>query len=183
MLEVGRIGKCERGFSMAMDGVQCQNQQDTLFVLAHDGDGVLRGVLHFVPCYGRPAMSLSIMRRHPDTPNGLMEFLVVAAIEGLRERGIKELSLNFATVARWIREPRNIVERALGRAASALDRYFQVESLYRFNVKFQPRWDPRYLVYEGQLGMARAAVAAMWAEGQMPKPKLPRLRHAQVSGP
>jgi lysyl-tRNA synthetase class 2 len=116
-----------------------------------------------------------------------MEFLVVAAIEGLRERGIREISLNFATVARWIREPRNVVERGLGRAASALDRYFQVESLYRFNVKFQPRWDPRYLVYEGQLGIARASVAAMWAEGQMPKPRLPRLRaragHAQVSGP
>jgi lysyl-tRNA synthetase class 2 len=176
VLEVGRIGKCERGFSMAMDGVQCPNQQDTLFVLARDGEGALRGVLHFVPCYGRPAMSLSIMRRHPETPNGLMEFLVVAAIEGLRERGVSELSLNFATVARWIREPRNIVERGLGRAASALDRYFQVESLYRFNVKFHPRWDPRYLVYEGQLGVLRASVAAMWAEGQMPKPKLPRLK-------
>ncbi len=110
VLAVGRIGKCERGFSMAMDGVDCPNQQDTLFVLARDGDGALKGVLHFVPCYGRSAMSLSIMRRDPSTPNGLMEFLTVAAIEGMRERGITELSLNFATVARWIREPRNRLE-------------------------------------------------------------------------
>lgn len=175
VLEAGRIGRVERGFSMTMDGVRCSNQQDTVFVLARDGDGVLRGVLHFVPCYGRSAMSLSIMRRDPaTTPNGLMEFMLVAAIEALRERGIKEISLNFATVARWIREPRNGVERLLGRAASALDRYFQVESLYRFNVKFQPRWDPRYLVCEGRLGLARAGVAAMWAEGQLPKPRLAR---------
>ena len=173
VLAVGRIGKCERGFSMAMDGVDCPNQQDTVFVLARDGDGALKGVLHFVPCYGRSAMSLSIMRRDPSTPNGLMEFLTVAAIEGMRERGITELSLNFATVARWIREPQNRLESGLGRAASALDRYFQVESLYRFNVKFYPRWNPRYLVYEGHLGLVRVAIAAMWAEGQMPKPKLP----------
>ena len=40
-------------------------------------DGAIRGVLHFVPCYGRPAVSLSFMRRDPETPNGLTEFLVV----------------------------------------------------------------------------------------------------------
>ncbi len=67
VLAVGRIGKCERGFSMAMDSVHCPNQQDTLFVLARDGEGALKGVLHFVPCYGRSAMSLSIMRRDPTT--------------------------------------------------------------------------------------------------------------------
>ena len=174
VLETGRIGKTERGFSMAMDGVQCTNQQDTLFVLARDGDSVLKGVLHFVPCYGRPAMSLSIMRRDPATPNGLMEYLVVTAIEHMRERGIEELSLNFAAMTKCIREPEGAFEYVLGRAASALDKYLQVESLYRFNVKFQPRWEPRYLVYEGRLGLVRAAVAAMWAEGQMPKPRMPR---------
>lgn len=182
VLKEGRIGKAERGFSMCMDAVDCTNQQDTVLVLARGGDGELRGVLHFVPCYGRKAMSLSIMRRDPATPNGLMEFLVVAAIEGLRERGIEELSLNFAALTKCIREPEGPFQYVLGRSARALDRHLQVESLYRFNVKFQPRWDPRYLVYEGALGMARAGVAAMWAEGQMPKPRFPRYRHSQVSG-
>lgn len=101
------------------------------------------------------------MRRDPSTPNGLMEFLVVSAIEHMRERGIEELSLNFAALTKCIREPRSPVEYALGRAAGALDRYLQVASLYRFNVKFQPRWDPRYLVYEGRAGLGRAAIAAM----------------------
>jgi lysyl-tRNA synthetase class 2 len=174
VLETGRIGNCERGFSMAMDGVECPNQQDTLFVLARDGEGALKGVLHFVPCYGRKAMSLSIMRRDPSTPNGLMEYLVVVAIEHMRERGIEELSLNFAALAKTIREPQNAFEKVLGRTASALDGYLQIESLYRFNVKFKPRWEPRYLVYEGRLGLIRAVTAAMWAEGQMPKPKIPR---------
>lgn len=176
VLEAGRIGKGERGFSMCMDGVDCANQQDTLFVLARDGEQKVRGVLHFVPCYGRKAMSLSIMRRDPSTPNGLMEFLVVSAIEEMRERGIEELSLNFAALTKTIRDPGNAFERLLGRTASALDGYLQVESLYRFNVKFQPSWNPRYLVYEGRLGLVRAGLAAMWAEGQMPKPRLPRIQ-------
>jgi lysyl-tRNA synthetase class 2 len=176
VLKVGRIGESERGFSMGLDGIQCPLQQDTLFVLARDCDGALRGVLHFVPCYGRSAMSLSIMRRDPTTPNGLMEFLVVSAIESMRERGIEEMSLNFSVLTKYMRDPHNLFQRLLGRAAALLNPYFQIESLYRFNLKFQPRWNPRYLVYEGRLGIARAGVASMWAEGQLPKPRLPRAR-------
>ena len=113
-------------------------------MLARDGEGALRGVLHFVPCYGRAAMSLSLMRRDPSTPNGLMEFLVVAAIEAMRERGIEEMSLNFATVTKCMREP-GTASNALWAVASALDRYFQIESLYRFNVKFRPAGTPATL--------------------------------------
>jgi lysyl-tRNA synthetase class 2 len=65
-------------------------------------------------------------------------------------------------------------ERALGRVVSVLNPFFQIESLYRFNAKFFPRWEPRYLVYEGPLGLLRASLAAAWAEGQLPKPKVPR---------
>jgi hypothetical protein len=31
-------------------------------------------------------------------------------------------------------------------------------------------WQLRYLVYEGALGPPRTGLAAMWAEGQLPKP-------------
>jgi lysyl-tRNA synthetase class 2 len=47
---------------------------------------------------------------------------------------------------------------------------FQIESLYRFNAKFFPRWEPRFLVYDGALGLPRASLAALWAEGQLWKP-------------
>jgi lysyl-tRNA synthetase class 2 len=172
VLELGRLGAPERGFSMAMDSIRGTCEDDTLFVLARDPEGAVRGVLHFVPCYGRPAVSLSFMRRDPETPNGLTEFLVCRAVEFLRERGIDEMSLNFATAARYMHSPENRFERLLGALATKLNPYFQIESLYRFNAKFFPRWEPRYAVYEGKLGLARGFVAAMWAEGQLPKPVL-----------
>ncbi len=137
-----------------------------------DGDGAARGFLHFVPVYGRAAVSLSFMRRDHDTPNGLTEFMVARAMELLRERGIREASLNFAAFARLMHSPSGPVERLLGRLAALFNPYFQIESLYRFNAKFFPRWEPRYLVYEGALGLPRAGLAAMWAEGQLPKPRV-----------
>jgi lysyl-tRNA synthetase class 2 len=177
-----RQGEPERGFSMAMDSLRGEHLHDSLVLVARDGDGegAVRGFLHFVPVYGRQAVSLSFMRRDLDTPNGLTEFMVARAMELLRERGVAEASLNFAAFARLMHSPSGPVERVLGRLAAVFNPYFQIESLYRFNAKFFPRWEPRYLVYEGPLGLPRAGLAAMWAEGQLPKP---RLRPVRSAGP
>ena len=164
-----RAGACERGFSMAMDSLRNPALHDSLVVVAYDGADAPRGFLHFVPSYGRPALSLSFMRRDRDTPNGLSEYLVVRAIELARERGIEELSLNFAAFARYLREPTGRIERVLGRLARKGDEHFQVDSLYRFNAKFSPRWQPRYLLFDGFGNLPRTALAAMWAEGQLPR--------------
>ena len=172
VVERGRQGAPERGFSMAMDSLRSEHDHDTLLVIARDAGGAIRGVLHFVPCYGRRAVSLSFMRRDPSTPNGLTEFLVARAIELLRERGIEELSLNFAAFAKWMHSPEKPLERVLGKLIALGNPFFQIESLYRFNAKFFPRWEPRFLVYEGAFGLPRAGIAAMWAEGQLPKPSL-----------
>ena len=170
VLERGREGAPERGFSMAMDSIRGPQCEETLVVLARDEGGAIRGVLHFVPCYGRSAVSLSFMRRDPATPNGLTEFLVVKAVELLRGRGLTEISLNFAAFAKWMHSPEKRHERVLGKLVALGNPFFQIESLFRFNAKFFPRWEPRYLVYEGALGLPRAGIAALWAEGQLWKP-------------
>jgi lysyl-tRNA synthetase class 2 len=180
VVERGRHGAPERGFSMAMESLQGQHDHETLVVIARDVESQVRGILHFVPCYGRAAVSLSFMRRDPGTPNGLTEFLVVRAIELLRERGVEELSLNFAAFAKWLHSPEKRHERVLGRLVALGNPFFQIESLYRFNAKFFPRWDPRFLVYEGTFGLPRATLAAMWAEGQLPKPSLPTRQTASA---
>jgi lysyl-tRNA synthetase class 2 len=167
---------------MAMDSISGPHTDQTLILLARDGEGIVRGVLHFVPCYGRAAVSLSFMRRDPATPNGLTEFMVASATELLRERGLRELSLNFATFARWMHNPTRWHERVLGKVVALGNPFFQIESLYRFNAKFFPRWEPRYLVYEGPLGLIRASLAAAWAEGQLPKPRVGRRGSEKAGG-
>jgi lysyl-tRNA synthetase class 2 len=164
-----RCGKPERGFSMAMDSLRPDGSCESVVVVARDATGRVRGFLHFVPSYGRAAMSLSFMRRDRRTPNGLTEFLVVRAVEQLAERGVEELSLNFAAFGRVLERPSGRAERLLARLVVLGSRYFQIESLYRFNAKFSPRWEPRYFLYESLLGLPRAGVAALLAEGQIPR--------------
>ena len=59
-----------------------------------------------------------------------------------------------------------------GKAIALGDTWFQIERLYRFNAKFFPRWEPRYFMYERRFGLPRAGIAALWLEGQLPKPAL-----------
>jgi lysyl-tRNA synthetase class 2 len=174
--EAWRGDKAERGFSMALGALSREEQWDTVMIVARDQSGSVRGFLHFVPSYGRAAMSLSSMRRDSDTPNGLTEFMVVKAIELLHERGIEEVSLNFAAFARFLRSPEGRAQRTFGHLLSQADAAFQIERLYRFNAKFFPRWEPRYLMYEGSRNLPRVALATMWVEGQLPKPGLGWLR-------
>jgi lysyl-tRNA synthetase, class II len=172
---IWRAGTAERGFSMAMDSLQGEHRGDSIVIAARDGSGTIRGFLHFVPSFGRPAMSLSFMRRERNTPNGLTEFLIVKSVELLHARGVEEISLNFAAFGRLLEHPQGRVERILGRLVALGNRYFQTESLYRFNAKFAPRWEPRYLIYESVLGLPKVGLAAMRAEGQ-----LPSLRHGSA---
>ncbi len=122
-----------------------------------------------VPCAGRPAMSLSLMRRDPETPNGLMEFMIARGIGALKDLGVEEISLNFVAFGRILRAPETLLQRILRRALRRADRWFQITSLQQFNAKFFPRWTPRYMMVESWLSTPRAGLAIMELEGQTPQ--------------
>jgi lysyl-tRNA synthetase class 2 len=170
----GLLGGHERGFSMAMDTLSREDAPDALVVVGRDARGAVGGLLHYVPTFGRAAASLALMRRRPGTPNGLTEFLVCRSVAQLRERGIEELSLNFAVLGRYLREPSGLLERLAARGLRLGDRWFQLERLYRFNAKFFPRWEPRFLVYESAFALLPSTLAVLWVEGHLPKPSAVR---------
>ncbi|MET8016719.1 phosphatidylglycerol lysyltransferase domain-containing protein [Streptomyces decoyicus] len=62
-----------------------------------------------------------------------------------------------------------------------LSRWFQIESLYKFDAKIQPTWEPRFLIYPSSRDLPRIGLAAMQAEAfislGMPKFGRERQRH------
>ncbi len=157
------------GFAMGMGNFTSELRPDDLYVLARSPVGELGGVMRFVAC--GDTLSLDTMQRVGETPNGLNEALVARALAEARERGIAEVSLNYAGLAHLIRrEPsRNPVSRALTRVAlGPLHRRFQMDRLVRFNEKFSPQWRPRYLVYESRAALPLTIARVLQAEGYLP---------------
>ena len=157
------------GFAMGMGDFTSELRADDLYVLARSPAGELGGVMRFVTC--GDSLSLDTMHRVGETPNGLNEALVARALAEAGERGIAEVSLNYAGLAHLIRrEPsRNRVARVLTRCALApLHRRFQMDRLVRFNEKFSPQWRPRYLVYESRAALPLTIARVLQAEGYLP---------------
>ena len=143
-----RGGEPERGFSMAIDDLHVPG---TVLALAEDADGRVGGFLHLAPSPAGGGWSLSTMRRRPDAPNGLTEFLVVETLAlGDASTGASELSLNFCALTDFLAPERATTPVAARRAprAPAADNVFQLERLYSFNRKFFPEWRRRYICVE-----------------------------------
>ncbi|MEU0519983.1 phosphatidylglycerol lysyltransferase domain-containing protein [Streptosporangium sp. NPDC006007] len=165
----------ERGFSMALGRFGDPSDGDCVVVTAHRAaeEGTappgedIRAVLHFVP-WGTDGISLDLMRRDRGADPGLNELLIVKALQAAPELGVRRVSLNFAmfraVLARGERLGAGPVLRAWHSILVFLSRWFQIESLYRFNAKFHPLWLPRFLVYPAARDLPRIGVAALQAE-------------------
>jgi lysylphosphatidylglycerol synthetase-like protein (DUF2156 family) len=167
--EIWRGGQPERGFSMALEDVRSTELDDTLFVLGRDPDDQLAGFLHFVPVPATGDLSLSAMRRLPDTPNGFNEFLVSSLLSWAREQGIERVSLNFSVFGGLLRDESSApAARVTRRALHLTDRFFQVERLLNFNRKFDPDWLPRYLAVESRSDVPAVGFVVLRLENLLP---------------
>lgn len=171
----GRHG--ERGFSMAMDDLYAPG---TTLAVATSGDGVVGGFLHLAPA--GDGWSLSTMRRRPDTPNGLTEFLVVQTLAWAKECGASELSLNFCALADFVSPERAVTvpRRAVRRAILVADNVFQLERLHSFSRKFHPEWRPRYLCIERLSDLPLVGIAYLRVE-QLLTPPTPWRRRVPLA--
>ncbi|MBU3751288.1 MAG: bifunctional lysylphosphatidylglycerol synthetase/lysine--tRNA ligase LysX, partial [Mycobacterium sp.] len=172
-----RDTETERGFSMALGRLGDPADGDCLLVEAidHDeggeradaGDQVV-GMLSFVP-WGSGGLSLDLMRRSPQSPNGTVELMVSELLQQADTVGVNRVSLNFAMFRSAFEEGSRLGAGPVARLWRALlvffSRWWQLETLYRSNMKYQPEWVPRFACYEDTRLIPRVGVASVIAEG------------------
>ncbi len=167
-----RGAEVERGFSMALGRFGDPADGDCVIATAHR-EGRLAAVQHFVP-WGRDGLSLDLMRRDRAADPGLNELLIVGVLQAAPQLGVRRVSLNFAAfrsaLERGGRPGAGPLLRTWRRLLLIASRWFQIESLYRFNAKFCPMWAPRYLCYPTVPALPRVALAALQAEALLVGP-------------
>ena len=164
----------ERGFSMALGRIGAPGDENCVIATATE-NGVLRGILHFVP-WGPDGLSLDLMRRDRSAQPGVNDFLIVETIKAADALGIKRISLNFAVFRSALERGERIGAGPVLRMWRGIllfaSRWFQIESLYKFNAKFTPAWVPRFFVFPGASDAPRVGLAALEAEAFLVWPKL-----------
>ncbi|MBM4794307.1 DUF2156 domain-containing protein [Streptomyces sioyaensis] len=185
----------ERGFSMALGRIDAVADGDAVIATAHlsagEGEepgpyGDLKAMQHFVP-WGDSGISLELMRRDRSADPGMNELLIVAALQAAPDLKIKQVSLNFAVFRSSLERGEKLgagpVIRIWRGMLIFLSRWYQIESLYKFNDKFRPRWEPRFVVFRNSRDIPRIGLAALQAEGYL-ELSLPRvLRRRKAAEP
>lgn len=90
-----RDTETERGFSMALGRLGDPADSDCLLVEAIDPHNQVLAMLSLVP-WGTTGVSLDLMRRSPQSPNGTIELMVSELALHAESLGITRISLNFA---------------------------------------------------------------------------------------
>ncbi len=168
----------ERGFTMSLSQDLTGENPEFLICVAVDQHGQPGGFLRIVPAYGSDfGYTLDLMRRRPDAPNGMTEFLVANTARALRARGVDRLSMNFAVWGRLLdadvqHSPLQHFEAWWIRR---LNPFFQLESLRSFSQKFDPEWLPRCIVYPEPSDLPRVGLLYAGVEGFLALPVLGQL--------
>ncbi len=186
-----RDTETERGFSMALGRLGDPADGDCLLVEAiRTGSGVdgtgpespgpdatadsggdaddVVAMLSLVP-WGSNGLSLDLMRRSPKSPNGTIELMVSELLQQADTVGVTRVSLNFAMFRSAFEEGARLGAGPVARLWRALlvffSRWWQLETLYRSNMKYEPQWVPRFACYEDARLIPRVGVASVIAEG------------------
>jgi lysylphosphatidylglycerol synthetase-like protein (DUF2156 family) len=138
-----------------------------LLAVAHGADGEPVAFCQYVPAAGIEGYSLDLMRRDQgEHPNGLIDFIVAGTIDELKRRGMRGLSLNFATMRAVLAGEAgdSLTQRVEAWILRRMSDSMQIESLWKFNAKFEPDWQPRYAVYDSPEHLVPVAMAIAKAE-------------------
>jgi lysyl-tRNA synthetase class 2 len=163
-----RDTETERGFSMALGRLGDHADGDCLLVEAVDGDDHVVAMLSLVP-WGNSGLSLDLMRRSPKSPNGTIALMVTELLQNAEDIGVNRVSLNFAMFRAAFEQGAQLGAGPVARLWRAMlvffSKWWQLETLYRSNMKYQPQWVPRYACYEDARLIPRVGVASVIAEG------------------
>src|SRR5437588_3106025 len=157
-----------QGFAMCLGRLWgAPEDARAVYVVARRPDGTLSAFLRFVRC--GEGLSLDVMRRAGEVPNGLYESMIVKVLQWATARGVDAVSLNFAGFSHVMSHPGELTrsQRLLRFALTQAHGRFQLERLARFNEKFAPTWRPRFLVYGARTHLPLATLRVLQAEAYL----------------
>ena len=155
---LGLPGNRERQFTLGW--FREEVLRETPLLAARDKDGRMLAFLNPVESYRGGELSVDLMRRRSDAPNGVIDFLFVKLIEQAREDGYERVNLGLAPMAGFRPgEEADRLERALHGFFQKSNHGFRFRGLKEWKGKFATEWEPRYAAYRHTLDLPALGLA------------------------
>ena len=166
-------GRRERRFTLGR--FDKEYVRHTPMLAAIRADGTMLGFVNIIPSYAPQTATIDMMRYRADSPNGVMDFLLIKLFEYNKAQGFRYFSMGAAPIVELPEgEEASAEEKFFYRFAGMLDSYFSMSGLRQYKAKFATIWEPEYIVYPRRLALPRL-VQAMTALTELPENKKPIL--------
>ena len=107
----------------------------------------------------RAELSVDLMRFGPEAPRSAMDYLFVELMQWGREAGFRSFNLGMAPLSGLETHP---LAPAWHRVGNFIFRhgehFYNFDGLRRYKAKFDPQWEPRYLVARGGIALPRVLI-------------------------
>lgn len=111
------------------------------------------------PTGTRDELSIDLMRFGPDAPRGAMDYLFIELMLWAKANGYKWFNLGMAPLAGLERHPLAPAWHRVGNFVFRHgEHFYNFEGLRRYKAKFDPVWEPRYLVAPGGVALPRILI-------------------------
>jgi phosphatidylglycerol lysyltransferase len=104
-------------------------------------------------------LSVDLMRFGPDAPRGSMDYLFIELMLWGRAQGYRWFNLGMAPLSGLERHPLAPAWHRVGNFVFRHgEHFYNFEGLRRYKTKFDPEWEPKYLVARGGIALPRVLV-------------------------
>ena len=153
----------EKQFSIAwFDRDYLQNYK---IAVVYDANDRIVAFSNLLSGYNKKEVTIDLMRYRADVENGTMEFLFVSLLQHFKSEHYETLSFSLsplAGVGTTTASP--AIEKGLRRFVKYLNRFYNFNGLHQFKHKFQPNWEPRYLVFPNHQSLPEIALGLVRAD-------------------
>lgn len=127
-------------------------------IIVHDETGQVIAFANIIPEYAYNEASIDLMRRRREVENGTMEFLFGTLLLWCKEQGYDTFNLGLSALSGIGLAPDDPVpERAMHYIYDHINQFYNFQGLHAFKEKFNPTWEPRYVIFPGY-----ASLPAIW---------------------
>ncbi len=121
---------------------------DCYIGVLYDANGRIMAFANLMTGYNRKEVTVDLMRSRQEIEKGAMDFLFVSFFQHFQKLGFDSFSFSLSPLAGvgQAADARR-VEKGLNYFFEHLNQFYNFKGLHNFKEKYQPRWEPRYLIY------------------------------------
>lgn len=139
--------------------------KECYLAVIYDAHGGIIAFSNLLTGYNRKEVTVDLMRHRKEVEKGTMEFLFATVIQHFQQMDYDGFNFSLSPLAGVGETPEaRRVEKGLHYFFEHLNQFYNFKGLHQFKEKFQPRWEPRYLIYPSLTTLPDIAVGLVRAD-------------------